>query len=224
MTPNGQSRATLLSVATAVPGVVVTSQDVKDYFPKAFELDARRLAVMCAVMDNAQVHRRHMLFPLDYTIQPRSLEQISCEYKTHSIQLGRRVAEDALAAAHLAPQDIDLIITVSCTGVMIPSLDAHLMNAMSFRSGTRRLPITELGCAAGAAALGRAADYIRAYPDANVLLIAVELPSLTFQRHDTSQLVTIDVSDLANPQVLKTSLGSLHRGQPSRTPSIDAYP
>ena len=186
MTPNGQSRATLLSVATAVPGVVVTSQDVKDYFPKAFELDARRLAVMYAVMDNAQVHRRHMLFPLDYTIQPRSLEQISCEYKTHSIQLGRRVAEDALAAAHLAPQDIDLIITVSCTGVMIPSLDAHLMNAMSFRSGTRRLPITELGCAAGAAALGRAADYIRAYPQANVLLIAVELPSLTFQRHDTS--------------------------------------
>ena len=186
MTPNGQSRATLLSVATAVPDVVVTSQDVKDYFPKAFELDARRLAVMYAVMDNAQVRQRHMLFPLDYTIQPRSLEQISCEYKTHSIRLGRKVAEDALTAAHLEPQDIDLIITVSCTGVMIPSLDAYLMNAMPFRSDTRRLPITELGCAAGAAALGRAADYIRAYPDANVLLIAVELTSLTFQRQDTS--------------------------------------
>jgi len=186
MPGNVQSRATLLSVATAVPDVVVTSDDVKEYFPKAFELDARRLAVMYAVMDNAQVHQRHMLFPLDYTIQPRSLEQISCEYKTHAIRLGRKAAEDALEAAHLEPQDIDLIITVSCTGVMIPSLDAHLMNEMPFRSDTRRLPITELGCAAGAAALGRAADYIRAYPDANVLLIAVELTSLTFQRQDTS--------------------------------------
>ena len=186
MTGNVQSRATLLSIATAVPDVIVTSQDVKEYFPKAFELDARRLAVMYAVMDNAQVHQRHMLFPLDYTIELRSLEQISCEYKTHAIQLGRKVAEDALAAAQLTPQDIDLIITVSCTGVMIPSLDAHLMNQMPFRPDARRLPITELGCAAGSAALGRAADYIRAYPESNVLLIAVELPSLTFQRNDLS--------------------------------------
>ena len=181
------SRATLLSVATAVPGVVVSSDDVKEYFPKAFNLDDRRLAVMYAVIDNSRIRKRHMLFPLDYTIQPRSLERISCEYKTHSIQLGRRAAEDALSAAALTPAEVDLIITVSCTGVMIPSLDAHLINEMGFRPDTRRLPITELGCAAGAAALGRAADYIRAYPDANVLIIAVELPSLTFQPNDTSQ-------------------------------------
>src|SRR6185369_349067 len=105
MSGTAQSRATLLSVATAVPDVLVTSDDVKEYFPKAFELDARRLAVMYAVMDNAQVRQRH------------SLEQISCEYKTHAIKLGRQAAEDELAAAHLEPQDIDLIITVSCTGV-----------------------------------------------------------------------------------------------------------
>jgi alkylresorcinol/alkylpyrone synthase len=60
------------------------------------------------------------------------------------------------------------------------------MNLMPFHPSTRRLPITEIGCAAGAVALARAADYIRAYPDANVLIIAVELPSLTFQRADTS--------------------------------------
>jgi len=186
MTGNGQSRATILSVATAVPEVVVTMTDVKEYFPKAFALDGRRLAVMNSVIENAQIRKRYMLFPLDYTIQPRSLETISCEYKTHSIRLGRKVAQEALDRAGLLPRDIDLIVTVSCTGVMIPSLDAYLMNEMGFRPDTRRLPITELGCAAGAAALARAADYIRAYPEANVLLISVELPSLTFQRHDVS--------------------------------------
>jgi alkylresorcinol/alkylpyrone synthase len=178
--------ATILSVATAVPDTIVTIADVKEYFPKAFDLDARRLATMYAVIDNARILKRHMLFPLDYVITPRPLEQISAEYKTHSIQLGLEVAESALAQAGLAPTDIDLIITVSCTGVMIPSLDAHLINLMGFRADVKRLPITELGCAAGAAALGRASDYIRAFPDANVLLIAVELPSLTFQRGDNS--------------------------------------
>ena len=70
---------------------------------------------------------------------------------------------------------------------MIPSLDAHLINLMGFRSNVRRMPFTELGCAAGAMALGRAADYLKAHPGGNVLIIAVELPSLTFQRKDISQ-------------------------------------
>jgi alkylresorcinol/alkylpyrone synthase len=70
---------------------------------------------------------------------------------------------------------------------MIPSLDAHLIKLMSFRSNVRRMPFTELGCAAGAMALGRAADYLKAHPGENVLIISVELPSLTFQRKDISQ-------------------------------------
>jgi alkylresorcinol/alkylpyrone synthase len=85
------------------------------------------------------------------------------------------------------PDEVDLIITVSCTGFMIPSLDAHLINRMGFRSNVRRMPFTELGCAAGAMALGRAADFLKAYSGGNVLIIAVELPSLTFQRKDISQ-------------------------------------
>jgi alkylresorcinol/alkylpyrone synthase len=159
---------------------------VKEYFPKAFNLDERRLAGVYSIIDNARIRDRHFVFPLDYTITPRPLEKISCEYKTHAIQLGREVAESALEQADLRAADIDVIMTVSCTGVMIPSLDAYLINLMGFRPDVKRLPITELGCAAGAAALGRASDYLRAFPDANVLLISVELSSLTFQRSDPS--------------------------------------
>jgi alkylresorcinol/alkylpyrone synthase len=58
---------------------------------------------------------------------------------------------------------------------------------MGFRSNVRRLPLTELGCAAGAMALARAAEFVRASPGASVLIVAVELPTLTFQRRDLSQ-------------------------------------
>ena len=87
----------------------------------------------------------------------------------------------------MRPEEIDLIITVSCTGVMIPSLDAHLVNAMGFRSNVRRLPITELGCAAGASAIARGRDFLLAFPRGRVLIVAVELASLTFQRGSLSQ-------------------------------------
>ena len=140
-----------------------------------------------AIIDNSQVRRRYCIHPVDYIIQPRPLSQISREYQEHAVLLGRQVASECLGRAGMTPADIDLVVTVSCTGVMIPSLDAHLINDLGFRSDVRRLPITELGCAAGAAALSRAWEFMRGFPEANVLVIAVELPSLTFQRGDLSQ-------------------------------------
>jgi alkylresorcinol/alkylpyrone synthase len=69
---------------------------------------------------------------------------------------------------------------------MIPSLDAYLANTLGFSPHVKRLPVTELGCAAGGVALARAFDYLQAFPHHTVLVVAVELPSLTFQFKDLS--------------------------------------
>ena len=179
--------ATIAATATAVPPFSITRDDMKYYMGRVFDIPERRLEAMMSIVDNAQVHHRHAIFPIDYTIEPRPLAQTNNEYIDHAVKLGREAAEKCLERAGLLPTDIDLIITVSCTGFMIPSLDAHLINLMGFRSNVRRMPFTELGCAAGAMALSRSADYLRANPGGNVLIIAVELPSLTFQRKDISQ-------------------------------------
>ena len=177
----------IAATATALPPHVITRDDVKYYMGRVFEIPERRLEAMMSIVDNAQVHKRHVIFPIDYTVEPRSLEKTNQEYMEHAIQLGQRAAEECLERAGMRADQIDLIITVSCTGFMIPSLDAHLINRMGFRSNVRRMPFTELGCAAGAMAMGRASDYLEAYPGSNVLVLSVELPSLTFQRKDISQ-------------------------------------
>ena len=167
--------ATIAATATAVPSHTLERDEVKTYIRKVFELEERRLDAMMTVIDNAQVHKRHAIFPVDYIITPRPLTQTSLEYQEHAVRLGRQAAEDCLAKAGMTPVDVDLIITVSCTGFMIPSLDAHLINLMGFRSDVRRLPVTELGCAAGAMALTRASEFVRAFPDKTVLIVSVEL-------------------------------------------------
>ena len=181
------SLCTIAATATALPPHTITRDDVKYYMGRVFEIPERRVEAMMGIVDNAQVLKRHVLFPIDYTVEPRSLQKTNDEYMEHAIKLGQEAAEKCLSRAGLRPDEIDLIITVSCTGFMIPSLDAHLINRMGFRSNVVRMPFTELGCAAGAMALGRAADFLKARPGANVLIIAVELPSLTFQRKDISQ-------------------------------------
>jgi alkylresorcinol/alkylpyrone synthase len=181
------SHATIAATATALPPHTITREDVKYYMGRVFDIPERKLEAMMSIVDNAQVHKRHAIFPIEYTVEPRALAKTNCEYIEHAVLLGREAAEKCLERAGMKPEDIDLIITVSCTGFMIPSLDAHLINLMGFRSNVRRMPFTELGCAAGAMALGRAADYLKASPGGNVLIIAVELPSLTFKRKDISQ-------------------------------------
>jgi len=176
----------IAGIATAVPDHLFGRDETREYLNKVFPLSESRTGMMLEVIENAQIEQRYCVFPVDYLIEPRPLGQVTREYQEHAVVLARRAAAECLERAGLLPREIDLIITVSCTGVLLPSTGAHLANEMGFRPDVRRLPVTELGCAGGAAALGRAWDYLRGVREGNVLVIAVELPSLTFQRRDVT--------------------------------------
>jgi alkylresorcinol/alkylpyrone synthase len=179
--------ATIAGTATAVPPYVLTREVLKARIGEVFSLDGPKLEAIRDVIENSKIDQRYTVFPADYLIEPRPLSQVNAEYGEKAVELGLEVTAQALAQADMTPSDVDLLITVSCTGIMIPSLDAHIATEMDFRSDVRRLPITELGCGAGAAGLGKAWEYITAFPDRTALLVAVELPTLTFQRKDFSQ-------------------------------------
>ena len=179
--------ATIAGSATAVPPHVLSREVVKGGIGGVFGLEGAKLESVLQIIDNSAIDQRFSVFPPEYTIEPRPLAQINAEYQEKAVELGLQVAERALAQAGMTPTDVDLLATVSCTGVMIPSLDAHLATIMGFRSDVRRLPITELGCAAGAAGLAHTWEYLKAFPDRTTLLISVEIPTLTFQRRDASQ-------------------------------------
>jgi alkylresorcinol/alkylpyrone synthase len=206
---------TIAATATAVPAYTLEREEVKTYIANVFNLRGHRLDAMMTTVDNAQVERRHAIFPVDDIVTPRTLTQKSGEYREHAVRLGRDAAERCLANARMSAIDVDLIITVSCTGFLIPSLDAYLINLMGFRPDVRRLPITELGCAAGAMALARAADFVRAFPETTVLVVSVELATLTFQQGDLSQANLISCVLFGDG-----AAAAIVTGRPSHGPSI----
>jgi alkylresorcinol/alkylpyrone synthase len=175
-----------MSTVTAVPAFSATQAEVKARLREVFDLPARRLDAAMELFDHAAVERRFSVEPLDRLGITRPIGDIQERYRQHAFALGRKVARQAMAAAEIGGADIDLIVTTSCTGIMIPSLDAYLVDDLGLRPDVRRLPITELGCAGGAAALARAHDFLVGFPEARALVIAVELPSLSMQRADLS--------------------------------------
>lgn len=178
--------STIVSIATDVPAFAATQDQVKAAVPPLFRLDGRRLDALMSLFDNAEVHRRHIVMPLTELGRPRSLTETMRVYARHASELAERVAAECLRRAAVDPAEVDLIVTVSCTGVMIPSLDAALIDTLGLRRDVRRLPITELGCVGGAAAVARADDHLRGAPDGYALVICVELPSLSLQAGDLS--------------------------------------
>jgi predicted naringenin-chalcone synthase len=69
---------------------------------------------------------------------------------------------------------------------MIPSLDAYLINKMKLRQDIVRLPVTEMGCAAGISGIIYAKNFLKANPGKRAAVIAVESPTATFQLDDFS--------------------------------------
>ena len=124
--------------------------------------------------------------PIEEVFHPEDFETQNDRFTEIAKQAGIDVSRRALASAGLAPAEIDFIVSVSCTGFMIPAVDAYVADALGMGPRLGRLPITESGCAGGVVGLARARDYLAAHPDRAVLLLALEFSSLTFQRWDRS--------------------------------------
>ena len=173
----------LCKPSVRVPEHIITQEETLEFARKA-HAGKRQLPLALRLIQNTGVRKRHIVQPIEKTLLHPGLAERNRVYETESKRRTPEVVEEALRHADLTAKDIDAIIYVSCTGFLMPSLTAWLINTMGFRYDTVQIPIAQLGCAAGGAAINRAQDYCTAYPDGNVLIVSCELCSLCYQPED----------------------------------------
>lgn len=165
-------------------------QVVRNLFGEHFS-DIERLL---RVFGNGQIEGRYFAAPLEWFEKERGLEEKNLLYIEEAVRMGSRAVERCLKESGTGMDEIDAFIFVSSSGMSTPTIDARIMNELKMPPHIKRLPIWGLGCAGGAAGLSRAHDYCRAYPNAKVLVLCIELCSLTFQRSDLSKSNLIGTS------------------------------
>jgi alkylresorcinol/alkylpyrone synthase len=148
--------------------------------------DERFIKKVKKIFEGAAVDKRYSIMEPLEVFTATSFEEKNDIYTREVIQLGEKVLVKALDKAGWEPGSLDYIITVSCTGIMIPSLDAYLINSMKLRQDIVRLPVTEMGCAAGISGIIYAKNFLKANPGKRAAVIAVESPTATFQLDDFS--------------------------------------
>lgn len=138
------------------------------------------------IFEAAGVDRRYGIMNIEEVFTATSFAEKNEIYAREVKKLGTEVLRKALEKKGWEAKSLDYIITVSCTGIMIPSLDAYLINALELRQDVVRLPVTEMGCAAGVSGVIYAANFLRSVPGKRAAVVAVESPTATFQLNDFS--------------------------------------
>ncbi|HAH34113.1 MAG TPA: type III polyketide synthase [Flavobacteriaceae bacterium] len=177
----------ITTVATQLPPY---SRETKEIIPFVKQWmkdqDSRFQRKVVKLFEGAAVDKRYSIMdPIEVFTNP-SFEARNDIYIREVKKLGKQAVQKALEKVQWQATDLDFIITVSCTGIMIPSVDAYLINDLKMRQDIVRLPVTEMGCAAGVSGIIYAKQFLKANPGKRAAVVAIEAPTATFQLEDYS--------------------------------------
>lgn len=171
----------ILSLATANPPHALpqdaVAQVARDLFAPRFPGFER----MAPVFQSAGIRTRQSAMPMEWYLQPRDWPERMEAYATVGLELFVQAVQGALDEAGLKGTDVDVIVTVSSTGIATPSLEARAMGQLGFRPDAARVPVFGLGCAGGATGLALGSRLAAADPGATVLVVCIELCTLAFR-------------------------------------------
>ncbi|WP_368505820.1 type III polyketide synthase [Alkalihalophilus sp. As8PL] len=193
----------ITSISTYAPPNTFTQDTITEFARELFSENFQSIERLLTVFANGQISERQFAAPIDWFKEDHSLKEKNDLYIELATKYGAEAIKNCLnnrlfLKEEVDVKEIDAIILVSSSGMSTPSIDARIMNVLPFSPHTKRIPIWGLGCAGGAAGISRAYEYCRAYPESNVLVVCIELCSLTFQRNDRSKSNLVGTSLFAD--------------------------
>ncbi len=177
----------IVTVAKELPKYCRSTDDIIPFVEAWLsDEDERFRRKVVKIFEGAAVDKRYGIMNIEEVFTATSFEEKNAIYVREVKKLGKSVLQKALRQSNWQADSLDYIITVSCTGIMIPSLDAYLINDLGLKQDVVRLPVTEMGCAAGVSGLIYAQNFLKSNPNKRIALVAVESPTATFQLTDHS--------------------------------------
>lgn len=137
--------------------------------------------------DNTEIVTRNFCKPISYYAESNTFEERNNDYISSALEYAVQAIEVCVIKAGISKEELTDIIFVSTTGLATPSIDALIINQMRLNPHINRTPVWGLGCGGGVSGMAKAHTIAMANPAAVVLLVAVELCSLTLVKNDYSK-------------------------------------
>lgn len=171
--------AQIYSLSTAVPDHDLVQSDVAGHVTDIFSSRFSDFGKLKSVFNNCGIEKRSSARPIEWYLEPHNWTDRTGVYLDVATGLFIKAAQKAMDQAGVTGSDIGTVVTVSSTGIATPSLEARAAAALGFSPDISRVPVFGLGCAGGVTGLSIAGRLAKASPDKHVLLVVVELCTLS---------------------------------------------
>jgi len=193
----------IISIATKLPPFKHKQDDLFAFAEKIYcnnETESRKLKFLyrqsgitnrySVVPDYSVESNERIFFPHAADLEPfPTLEKRMKLYQDHAANLCVDAIEDCISNK-IKKEQITHLVTVSCTGMSAPGIDLEIMEMMGLQQNIVRTSVNFMGCYAAIHGLKLADAFCKSNPDANVMVVCVELCTLHFQKSISADNMT----------------------------------
>lgn len=182
----------IISIGTAVPGYGTKQSVILDFMQDAYN-DDKATRKLNALFNHSGIEKRYSVVPdFDNSISEpvlfnnefsSTVEDRLAVYKERALPLALNAINKTFEKLNstLSEFRVTHLITVSCTGMSAPGIDAELIEHLKLPIDIFHTSVNFMGCNAAFHALKIADMISRTDADAKVLIVCVELCTLHFQ-------------------------------------------
>ncbi len=190
----------IVSIGTANPGNPVSQTRIGEFMKMAHGLDVQESRKLNFVYRQTGIENRYSVledfnhtdpdnfsfFPKNKDLEPfPSTKSRMGVFEKSALGLAVTAVNDCLGNTNIQAKEVTHLILVSCTGMFAPGLDLGIIHALGLRNDVERYAIHFMGCYAAFNAIKMADRFCDSDPDAKVLVIAIELCTIHFQKQYT---------------------------------------
>lgn len=187
----------IVSIGLANPGIPIPQDKISRFMQMAHGLDVHESRKLGFIYRKSGIRERYSALndfhhddPLRFDFFPKNNQLEPFPGTASRMQVFRKIAPElatvairrCLQDAATTPEKVSHLILVSCTGMYAPGVELDIIRQMGFRNSIERYAIHFMGCYAAFNAIKMADRICRSEPDAQVVIVAVELCTIHFQK------------------------------------------
>jgi alkylresorcinol/alkylpyrone synthase len=170
-----------LGLATALPPHCLSQTEVKKRAAIVFGDRYPQFDRLSNTISTAGIDKRYCVVPIDWFSDAHGWKDRNEAFISRANAMFIEAAGRALRDANWCSAEVDCVVSVTSTGIATPTLEAQVFTEMGFRDDIMRVPVFGLGCAGGVSGLSVAQSIARARSGCKILLVVIEICSLSFR-------------------------------------------
>ena len=192
--------SSIVSIGVSNPGKPISQSEISRFMQIAHQLDELESRKLQFFYRMSGIDYRYSVLddfekkdPEDFSFFPKSKDlhpfpgtkarmQV---FQKEAPRLALKASQSALNQAKVPAHEVTHLVLVSCTGMVAPGVELELVQHLGLDDSVERYCIHFMGCYAAFTGLKLADKILKAEPEAKVLVVAVELCTLHFQKEYT---------------------------------------